>query len=213
MIIALSGNIASGKSTFMKRLEQKIGNQVVIFLPEKIEEWTSFKMENGKSLFQNYYENPKMYAFKFQTFLAANRTIQLEQAIEKHGRVGIVYVVERTMEDDSKIFSRFLFNNGSMSSDDVKCADYFRLGCNKNYPIYRVFLNVDPIKCFERCKIRSRDEESAIPLDMLQELHKLHFELNFDLILDCNCDLDSKNYVDNVAFLVEKIQIFLINKE
>ena len=63
--VLVEGNIASGKSTFLRNVGIRFSDKVNITY-EPLNEWTNF---GGKNLLKQLYTNPKKFSFQFQTFV------------------------------------------------------------------------------------------------------------------------------------------------
>ena len=59
--VLVEGNIGVGKSTFLNRLKENLGNDATVFT-EPVELWTNFK---GTNLLQQMYDNPDRNSFRF----------------------------------------------------------------------------------------------------------------------------------------------------
>ena len=59
----LEGNVGTGKSTFLRMLEE-IGLQVIF---EPVNEWSNMKNSNGKNLLEEFYGDQTRYAYTFQS--------------------------------------------------------------------------------------------------------------------------------------------------
>ena len=79
--IAIEGNIAAGKSTFIKILEKIAENDKNCHWyvqPEPLAKWTSEKNKNG-NLLENFYKNPKRWAYTFEAYTFISR---MKQALD-----------------------------------------------------------------------------------------------------------------------------------
>ena len=66
-LVSIDGNIGSGKSTFMTALQSVWGSYPWIhFLPEPVEEWSTFHDDEGHTLLECFYASPQDTAFAFQ---------------------------------------------------------------------------------------------------------------------------------------------------
>ena len=69
IIIAVEGNIGTGKSTLLTKLKNQIGSSKIIFCQEPIDEWTKIKNKNGETILNEFYNDPKKYSFSFQIMI------------------------------------------------------------------------------------------------------------------------------------------------
>jgi deoxyadenosine/deoxycytidine kinase len=104
-----------------------------------------------------------------------------------------IIVTERSLYTDRDVFAKMLFDSGDISlvnySIYLKWFDLFA----EDYPIdTQVYIQAEPTICHERIKKRSRDGESNIKLDYLQNCHEYHENMLKDkkkLVLDGNIDI------------------------
>jgi hypothetical protein len=83
--IALEGNIAAGKSTLLRLLEDEVGYLVV---PEPISKWQSVSPSGSKScggnLLELFYTDPKRWGFTFQMYAFLSRTMAQLNPVESY---------------------------------------------------------------------------------------------------------------------------------
>lgn len=214
MIISFSGNIASGKSTIINFLKQKFENNPnVCFIDEPLEEWLKFKCDNGKTLFANYYENQKAYAFKFQLVALLTRLNKIKETIDTNKNVKI-FIVERSPYDDRFIFAETLHQMGCIPNEELIILDECRkILFDSFFKIDKIFfLDVAAQKCFDRLHVRNREAESEIPLDFLKLLEqntKKFLENREYLTVDTSKDVSSQDYQTSLEELSNLINSFL----
>lgn len=90
--IAVEGNIATGKSTFLNIVEAKIANAQCV--QEPIERWTDIgddgeeeqtaSQQNGGNLLGLFYKEPKRWAYTFQTYAFLSRLKAQMNAFKDH---------------------------------------------------------------------------------------------------------------------------------
>ena len=68
-MIIIEGNIGAGKSTFLKLLAK--ASQDLEVAQEPLESW--HKKEDGSNLLENFYTDPKRWAYTLETFAMAAR--------------------------------------------------------------------------------------------------------------------------------------------
>ncbi|CAH8865139.1 unnamed protein product [Trichobilharzia szidati] len=113
-----------------------------------------------------------------------------------------VRLLERSIYSSRYCFTENMHNNGSISDADYEeLVRIFQWVIkNKSIPIdLIVYLRASPTVCMERIRARKRSGEGDIPLEYLEELHKLHeswlIERRFGplpaplLVFDCNAAL------------------------
>jgi len=173
-IISITANIAAGKTTIINALKQKLNDEYV-FVEEPVDEWTKHLCENGKNIFENFYNDPKEWAYPFQLYVYATRMAMLENAIKNNPNCKFV-ILERSPDDDRFIFSQILYEKGFISYDQLNCIDSARsLWTNKYKPMIDKILHINTREeiCLERLNKRARQgEEDKIPLEYLQAIKK-----------------------------------------
>ena len=181
--ITIEGNIASGKSTLLEcikfpRIEDKSytsgrGKDITI-LPEPIDKWKNW---DGRNMLQLMYEYPKEYTKDFQKItqitVAENHNFQADTPLK---------IMERSIYTSLYVFAWLAYHDGNLTCDELKeIKDCFDDICqNINEPDFIIYLRTDPVKCFERMKIRNRGEEANVTLEYLKKLHDYHDKLFID---------------------------------
>jgi deoxyadenosine/deoxycytidine kinase len=173
MHISCEGNIASGKSTFLARLQERIfarGLNIKFYM-EPIEIWTNF---NGVNVLEKMYKEPKRYSYLFQNLALTTKIDQLYPAIKMKQN----FIAERSVMSQLCLFVPSLFENGAITELELEMLRTQMQSAHKHLkmePDVYIFLNVTPQEAFRRTKIRSRHEESGVTL---QYLEQLDFKLN-----------------------------------
>ena len=82
-IIAIEGNIGSGKSTLVSKLEEIFKNNTdYYFLQEPVSIWNTIKDENGVTILEKFYNETEKYAFQFQIMAYISRLSILREALK-----------------------------------------------------------------------------------------------------------------------------------
>lgn len=212
----VEGNIGTGKSTFLKALQQSLPHVSVQL--EAVDYWQS--ESNGQSILQNFYESPHRWAYSMET-------IALKTRIQEH--IGnqaslIPNIVERSIYSGYHCFARNSFEQGFLNQLEWNIYQaWFNFLTSKQClpPTGFIYLQADPQISYNRTVKRKRSAEDSIPFDYLQQIHdkhedflvnKLHVHpsiLNTPvLVLDCSYDLvtDKKKLLDYVALVQQFIQ-------
>ncbi|XP_052520967.1 deoxyguanosine kinase, mitochondrial isoform X2 [Tympanuchus pallidicinctus] len=172
--LALEGNIAVGKSTFLRLLGRAF--PAWQRAAEPVARWREVAAgaAEGGNLLQRLYRDPARWAFTFQTFSCLGRLqAQLEQP------EGPVRVSERSVYSDRYVFAKSLFEGGQL--DALEWAVYQewhtflvgQLGAH-TAPHAFLYLRASPQRCLERLRCRARPEERDVTLQYLQQLHAQH---------------------------------------
>jgi deoxyadenosine/deoxycytidine kinase len=174
-IISVEGNIGSGKSTLLANLETALkGSSTIVFLQEPVDEWSTITDSLGKTMLEKFYENQEAYSFSFQMMAYISRLAALKKAVQEHPEA-TVFITERSLDTDKYVFAQMLFDDNKM--EDVhfqiyrKWFDVFA----REFPITkRIYVETNPEICYDRIAKRSRNGESTISLDYLQNCHNYH---------------------------------------
>ena len=161
-MIAVHGNIGSGKSTLIKRLSM-MNNKYIAYL-EPVQTW------QDSGLLKLLYCDPEQYAFTFQVLALLTRLKQYSEYAEN--KENNIMIWERGIESD-KIFQNILTRHKFISSleIDVLNASY------KPKALLNIYIRTPPEVCLQRILSRGRDEEKDINYIYLKELHDEHEEV------------------------------------
>lgn len=174
-IIAIEGNIAAGKSTFVEELKKRYeGNITISFLDEPVDEWEKIKDIYGVSMLQKYYSNPAKYSFAFQMMALGSRLNNLKQKVksldpsQRH-----VIITERSVYTDREVFAKMLHDQKMMEDVEFKIYnkwfdDFVDIAVDSV-----VMLKTSPPTSFARVNRRGRAGE-VIPLDYLERCDEYH---------------------------------------
>ncbi|XP_030145758.4 deoxyguanosine kinase, mitochondrial [Taeniopygia guttata] len=184
--LALEGNIAVGKSTFLKLLGAAFPRWHLV--PEPVAQWRQVptagtaQVPGGcANLLQLMYQEPSRWSYTFQTFSCLSR---LRAALEAPGEAGgtpgsPVRVLERSVFSDRYVFAKQLFEAGHLQPLEwalyQQCHDVLlaHLG-HRAAPHAFLYLRASPQRCLERLRRRARSEERGVQLGYLSRLHGQH---------------------------------------
>ena len=175
-VISIEGNIGSGKSTLLSHLKQSLSEKNVpeiIFLQEPVDEWENIKDEQGNTMIQKFYGDQTKYSFSFQMMAYISRLALLKKSIEENPNA--IVITERSLFTDKFVFAKMLYDSKKMES--VEYQIYLRWFDNfvNDFPINcTIYVKTAPDMCHARIARRSRNGESAISLDYLNDCHKYH---------------------------------------
>lgn len=180
--VSIEGNIAVGKSTFA-RLLQNAGQDWEV-IAEPVSKWQNVNhmTQSSSNLLQMMYEDPKRWSYTFQTFSCMSRVrTQLEppsgRLLESKGRP--VQVYERSVYSDRYIFALNMFELGCINSTEwAVYQDWHSFLVEQfGHQIQLegvIYLRASPQTCMERLGRRGRTEEQGVQLDYLEKLHTKH---------------------------------------
>jgi deoxyadenosine/deoxycytidine kinase len=209
-VYILEGNIGVGKSTFLDYINKNCPDIKII--PEPTDNWA--KQQYGQSLLENFYKDPKRWAYTLETLamICRVRDHVREQQTPTKNRI-----MERSVYSGHYCFAYNGLTSGYFTSIEweiyLKWVEFF-VNSKCKAPMGFIYLCASPEICFERIKKRNRSSEEAITLEYVKQIHKYHenflrHKTNIDasitktpvLIIDCN-----KDFVINKNLLKEHIQ-------
>ena len=116
------------------------------------------------------------------------------------------------------VFAEMLYRSKDISHEHyqiyLKWFDMFA----KDFPVHKIiYVNTPPKICYERISIRSRNGESTIPLEYLENCHSYHNNMLNKFSKNCICHdqitIDgSQNIYENASLIeswLEKINTFI----
>lgn len=215
-VVSIEGNIAAGKSTFVKLLESEDDAWTVT--PEPVDLWQNVKedkenpqKQSGGNLLDMFYTDIKRWSYTFQTYSLVTRLRLMMNPVEVNlskTNSAPVRFYERSIHSVKHIFAKHCNEHGNMNDTEwnifAEQNDYYVKTvpeCQLNGIIY---LRAGPKVCYDRMLKRGRPEESGVSLEYLTSIHQKHEEwLNFEgetrsapvstegipvLVVDCNED-------------------------
>ena len=203
LIVSIEGNIGSGKSTFIKKLEEYIEEnnkeKNIFFLSEPVDEWLNIKDENDEHILSKFYNNQEKYSFTFQMMAYISRLNKLKQAIDNLKNLdNPIIITERSLMTDKYVFAQMLYDENKIEKIEFEIYKKWFNSFNKETEIDKViYIASKPEICYERVKLRDRDGEENIPLDYLTKCHNYH-ENMIDILKNDNKDIVLLNGNDNI---------------
>lgn len=196
--IAVEGNIAAGKSSFLHILKEEF-NFVVV--PEPITKWQNVikeedsSQQNGGNLLGLFYDDPHRWGYTFQSYaflsrmraqlnswkqvpLYPNRSNINGSRNAKSSKKISIQFFERSVYSDRYCFAQNCHENQIINDvewniykdwHDFLIESFGELNLDGF-----VYLQTKPETCFHRLKKRNRFEETSISLDYLKTLHEKH---------------------------------------
>jgi deoxynucleoside kinase len=170
ILIALEGNISSGKSTFLEWFKD---DDDIKILPEPIGNWTNIGQEDLLAL---KYDNSKRWEFTFQIQCDLSRLIQLRDT----QFCGQSRIIERSLFSAHRIFVQMQKDSGDLSlvESEVLSTWSNHVTSSNNGTLVKpdlfLYLKADPSICWSRMNMRNRQAERTVTLSYLQSLHELH---------------------------------------
>ncbi len=156
-IIAIAGNIGSGKSTISKYLAEQWGFDI---LPEP---------EAKNPFIKKFYRNPERWAFHSQLFFLTERA-NMQLKAEKTAQN---LIIDRTIYEDAEIFARLVLSESEYKIYKKIYEQYLTIITPPNLIIY-LKTSVDTL--MERIKVRGRTYEKTIKKSYMKKLNERYFE-------------------------------------
>lgn len=204
LIVSIEGNIGSGKSTFISKLEKYIQenntDKKIFFLSEPVDEWLNIKDENNEHILSKFYNNQEKYSFTFQMMAYISRLNKLKEAIDnlKKSDNNPIIITERSLMTDKYVFAQMLYDENKIEKIEFEIYKKWFNSFNKETEIDKViYIASKPEICYDRVKLRDRDGEENIPLDYLTKCHNYH-ENMIKILKDDNKDIVLLNGNDNI---------------
>ncbi|KAM4747223.1 deoxyguanosine kinase, mitochondrial-like [Rhinophrynus dorsalis] len=187
--LSVEGNIAVGKSTFLKVLSNRF--QEWNFVTEPLKKWQHVKSSTTQAqnsshggmdnLLKLLYDNPTRWSYTFQTFSCMSRVkTQIEPLSEQFlNQREPVQIFERSVYSDRYVFAKTLFELGHLTEMEWLMYQDWHSFLMQEFSS-RValdgilYLRASPEKCFERLQLRARMEETTVQKDYLEKLHEQH---------------------------------------
>lgn len=183
-IISIEGNIGSGKSTLLKNLKTHYQDTDIniVFLREPVDEWESIKDVRGVTMLEKFYSDQEKYSFPFQMMAYISRLSLLKDTLKQYQNAEkTIIITERSLYTDKFVFAKMLYESQMM--EDVNYQIYCKWFDNfaKECPLHKIiYVNTDPLTCYERIAIRSRTGEDCIPMTYLTKCHTYHDNMMMD---------------------------------
>ncbi|KAG8439421.1 hypothetical protein GDO86_005580 [Hymenochirus boettgeri] len=187
--LSVEGNIAVGKSTFLRLLSSTFQEWSVV--TEPLKKWQHIHNSTldtqispkpaMNNLLQLMYDNPSRWSYTFQTVSCMSRfKTQLEPIPEKLlSQQDPVQIFERSIYSDRNIFAKTLFELNHLNAMEwtmyQEWHSFLLQEFSKRVVLDGiVYLRASPEKCFERLHRRARSEEMTVQLEYLEKLHEQH---------------------------------------
>jgi deoxyadenosine/deoxycytidine kinase len=186
-VISIEGNIGSGKTTLIGRLEELWGaDKHYVFLSEPIDVWTQIQdRETSENVLQKMYKYPTKYALSFQVMAYITFHRRLVEAFENCD-ANTVIICERSMESSRHIFGKMMRDSGNIDDINYQILTMFYEQLELIPVDAVIYLDTEITTNVERIAKRGRAGEQGITPNYLEKcrdfheawLHTMSFELN-----------------------------------
>ncbi len=148
LTFCIDGNIGSGKSTQIKKLEGA--------LPEPIDEWP----------LDLFYGDKKRWSFLLQLSILRSFI-----NMKKHKKG----IFERSPESSIKVFWKMLVDDNVVNPTENDVCSYFYDTTGWS-PDVHIYIRTNPEVCYERICSRTQTGDNGITLEYLNKLHEYYEE-------------------------------------
>ena len=201
-IIAVEGNIGTGKSTLLNKLKNHIDSSKIIFCQEPIDEWTKIKNKNGETILNEFYNDPKKYSFSFQIMILKTMNDLLQNTIKNNPQCEMI-ICERSFLSSRYVFTKMLYNDGLMNDIEYQIYEDIFDSWYTNYliPDKIIYLYSSTEICLQRIQKRSRNGENNIGIEYLQKCNDHYRDFlvlfnGYDLPMIPILKIDVENDID-----------------
>lgn len=203
VILSIEGNIGAGKSTLINYLKKnltEVEDVPVVYVDEPVEEWSTVRSADDKSMLELFYADPKRYAFSFQMMAYISRLANLSAVVDNHPES--IIVTERSLLTDYHVFAKMLHESNEITLEEytIYCRwfHYF----NRFEISGIVYLKCTPEKAMEHCVKRNRPGEtlSLEYLQKLQDKHEAWFATEKDIGV---LTIKTENDIEEIMYSIE----------
>lgn len=173
LTLSVEGNISAGKSTFLQILKDSGIDKHMQVVPEPVEKWQN--VGKGKvNLLMEFYQDPQRFAYTFQNYVFLTRMVQERESYSQ----SMCRLLERSIFSDRMVFVKAVHKSKFMNDTELAIYDSWFDPMLKTLPTLVpngfIYLRAKPETCFRRMQKRSRNEESTVELEYLEDLHQHH---------------------------------------
>ena len=163
-IITIAGTVGVGKSTLTQKLADALDFK------------TSFEKVDGNPYLEKYYQDFNRWSFHLQIYFLAERFKEQKRMFQCGGG----FIQDRSVYEDTAIFARMNYDNGSMSQEDFETYNsLFQAMVMTPYfphPDLIIYLEGDIDEIVARIGERGRQMELETPKEYWYNLHARYEE-------------------------------------
>lgn len=156
VLLAVAGNIGSGKTTLTRRLVERLGFVGL------------FESTEANPYLSDFYGDMRRWALPAQLRFLTQRVVDTRQVID----AGTSAIWDRTCWEDADIFAANLHGRGDMDDRDFETYRMVasQLLADVRPPDLLVYLHRSVPSCRDNIAKRGRNYEESIPISYLQDL-------------------------------------------
>lgn len=166
----VEGNVGAGKSTFLSLLSQQLSSVQVVF--ESVNSWD--KEDHGQSLLAHFYHDAHRWSYTMETFTMFMR---VREHLREQADKNPFKIIERSLYSGHYCFARNGYLQGFLAETEWTLYNKwfnFLVEQHCKAPHGFIYLQTDPLVCYERAKKRNRSSEENIPLAYFEQIHEQH---------------------------------------
>lgn len=201
-IITVAGTVGVGKSTMTKALAQALDFK------------TSFEKVDTNPYLEDFYADFERWSFHLQIYFLAERFKEQKKIFEYGGG----FVQDRSIYEDTGIFAKMHYDNGTMSETDYETYrnlfDAMVMTPYFPHPDLLIYLEGSFEEIVHRIQLRGREMEKETPISYWEEMYERYKNWinNFNAcpILRINIsDYDLMKKENTIEPILEKIGHFI----
>ena len=168
--ILFEGNIASGKSSLLRHIQNLYTNVHIRWEP--VDEWVN---HNGHNILNEYYANPKEKGFEFELKVLNSMARRAKRSMPWSSNYCFE---ERSIDAAIQVFCPYMLESNFLTPHQMELiketASNCLTGSEKNsHPSYIVYCRSNPSQCFERNKSREGSlHNKGVPLEVFEAVHR-----------------------------------------
>lgn len=201
-VITIAGTVGVGKSTLTNSLANALDFR------------TSFEKVDSNPYLDKFYADFARWSFHLQIYFLAERYKEQKKIFEYGGG----FIQDRSIYEDTGIFAKMHYDNGTMSETDYETYtslfDAMVMTPYFPHPNLLIYLEGSLDDIINRIKIRGREMEQQTPIDYWEEMYVRYEnwinQFNGCPVLRLNInDYDLYNNEQSIEPILERISTFL----
>jgi deoxyadenosine/deoxycytidine kinase len=179
-------------------------------------------------MLEKFYANQEKYSFSFQMMAYVSRLKVLKDAkkiiignyLQHQDDKPYIIISERSLYTDKMVFAKMLYDSKKIEEVNYKIYLSWFDTFAEEFPVHKtVYVKTSPERCHLRILKRSRDGESNIPLEYLDNCSMYHDNMLDPKLVDCACkdqlildgNIDIYENVNQLDKWIQEIDTFINN--